>query len=362
MPLNAIPLDLDITGLNPDNLIVNEPHSLSNRPTRSIATSLGPFFAPSLILRDGSLTLTRGVDYQIVELHQEATLLYAQEIASVILVINSSVSSDVTATYQALGGYYANNAGPIANLYETVMMDNRPVDWLNVMNKPLEYPPTLHRHLLEDVYGFEPVVDYLERIKRAITLGQVNILLQVLQEFMGGFACKQLPKVLPSNTMVAYDAMLYFLSRKKILSDIWIDTLKCTWRKGDSASFQVDTSGYPVGTLIHWYFYNPNGAVALFGSLRGIIASTGGIVDARVYVPTEALTNNETLYMGVRDDPSQEDFKAVTYKISVQEDIPTTSASGFLLFCNTFPNNKETFVGGFADNPEKRLYYQLRYA
>lgn len=77
MPLNSIPLDLDPSGQNPDNLISNEPYSLSSRQTRSIATKMGPFFAKSLVIRDGTRELNRGIDYQVVELHQEATLLYA---------------------------------------------------------------------------------------------------------------------------------------------------------------------------------------------------------------------------------------------------------------------------------------------
>lgn len=362
MPLNAIPLDLDTTGNNSDNLISNEPYTLSARQTRSIATKMGPFFAKSLVIRDGAYQLVRGQDYQVVELHQEATLLYAQEIASVVLIINPAISPSGTISYQALGGHYASNSAPIANLYETVINDNRPVDWVNVLNKPVDYPPSIHRHLLEDVYGFEPVVDYLERIKTAITLGQTDILLSIIRELTSGFACKELPKVLPSSKMMAYDSMLYFLSRRKIISNIWIDTNKCTWQKGDSASFQIDTSGYPVGTPLYWSFYKPHGTVSLFSVKSGVVYGNGGIVTSTVYVPTEALVNNDVLYMGVKDDPNAEDYKAVTYKIKVIEDRQTTSAVCFMMHTTSKPNNQDSFVSEYADDPEKRLYYNLRYA
>lgn len=362
MPLNAIPLDLDPSGQNPDNLISNEPYSLSSRQTRSIATKMGPFFAKSLVIRDGTRELNRGTDYQVVELHQEATLLYAQEIASIVLIINPAVSSTGTISYQALGGHYASNSAPIANLYETVINDNRPVDWVNVLNKLVEYPPSIHRHLLEDIYGFEPVVDYLERIKSAITLGQTDVLLSIIRELTSGFACKELPKVLPSSKMMAYDSMLYFLSRRKILSNTWIDTLKCTWQKGDSAAFQIDTSAYPVGTPLYWSFYKPHGVVSLFSTKEGVIHGNGGIVTATVYVPTEAIVNNDVLYMGVKLHREDEEYLAVTYKIKVIEDRQTTSAVCFMLHTTAKPTNQDSFVSEFADDPEKRLYYNLRYA
>lgn len=190
MPYNVTVLDLDITGTNPANKIVDEPHTLApGLQVRSIAPNLGPFFGESIIVKNSSgVTLTRGTDYQLVELHQEATLKYGKEIFSVILIINSAVSSNVTITYQALGGHYTYNDNAIINLYNTVITDNRPVNWANVLNKPDQYPPSVHSHLLEDVFGFEAVVDYLERIKRAITLGQTSIILEILQEIQNSIS------------------------------------------------------------------------------------------------------------------------------------------------------------------------------
>ena len=190
MPYNVTVLDLDITGTNPANKIADEPHTLApGLQVRSIAPNLGPFFGESIIVKNSSgVTLTRGTDYQLVELHQEATLKYGKEIFSVILIINSAVSSNVTITYQALGGHYTYNDNAIINLYNTVITDNRPVNWTNVLNKPDQYPPSVHSHLLEDVFGFEAVVDYLERIKRAITLGQTSIILAILQEIQNSIS------------------------------------------------------------------------------------------------------------------------------------------------------------------------------
>lgn len=355
---SAINLELDVSGQNPDNLILDEPHSLSSRPTRSIAPDHGAFFADSFVLRSGSsIWGVRGQDYQIVELHQEATLRFGREICSVVLVLNQSVPSDVTISYQALGGPYANNDKSIANLYQSVINDNRPIDWGNVFDKPSEFTPTIHRHLLDDVYGFEPIVDYLERIKRAITLGQTDVVLSVIDRTLSNFGCKELPKVLPSTKMVQYDALLYFLSRRKILNDIWVESTCCEWRKGTEGAIRVDTSGYPVGTTLYWEFYSPDGPVALFASKNKAFVTTGGIMEIRIYVPAETYTANTNLYIGIKEDLSDEDYKAVTYRITIREAYTTDTAYGYLLYANIEAQNTDDFVAQIAQDEERRVFY-----
>ena len=364
MPAN-FPLDLDPTGASPNNLIVGEVHTLSATGVRAIATRHGPFVVghDTPVVMDGGTRLTRGHDYQIVELHQEATLRFNKEIAEVILIINPAVGQTATVTYQALGGPYAKSYEAIANLYESVMQDARPIDWVNgVTNKPTDYLPSLHRHLLEDLYGFEPVVDYLERIKSAVTLGQTSVLIQVLRELLAQFGCDELPKVLPSSRVVQYDALLYFLSRRKILSNIWIDKTDCFWTKGQSAVFQIDTSGYAVGTPLYWSFYRPDGPVALFTNTSGTVLATGGVVDVQIYVPSENNVNNDKLYLGVKDDMHAAEYKAVSYQIKVKEHVTAATAYGHVLHMFATPNIHDLDFGSFVEDDELRLWHCLRNA
>lgn len=166
---------LDPTGANVDNLVVGEIKTLSTTPIRAVAPAYGPFFTSSLRVfdqGDGRL-LVKGVDYEVVDLLQSATLKFGLEIAQVFLITSASVGSSVRFNYQVLGGMYQNNSEGLANLYDAIMSDNRPVNWANVLNKPAEYTPALHRHLLEDIYGFEPVVVELERIRNALVLSNV---------------------------------------------------------------------------------------------------------------------------------------------------------------------------------------------
>lgn len=358
MSYNVPTLDLDPTGTNVSNRIVAEPHSLSDRPTRSIAPKYGAFFGDSVTIQDGAYSLVRGQDFQIVELHQEATLKYGKEICSVILIINSAISSNVAVTYQALGGHYAFSDKTIADLYQSVITDNRPVDWSNIFNKPTEFNPAIHRHLLDDVYGFEPIVDYLERIKRAITLGQSGVVLEIVNSLLSKFKCSELPAVLPSNKLVQYDALLYFLSRRKILNNIWVDKKECTWYKGNSYTVEVDTSGYPVGTQLHWEFFKPDGNIALFTSKSGSFLTNGGIKEFNIYVPSTPNVFDTPIYIGIKEHPTDTDYKAVTYTLDIQESPTTLSAYGWMVFNFQDQSDHDLFVADYDSNEERRIYYQ----
>lgn len=175
MPLPNYRYPLDITGTNPDNLVEGELRTLNNKTVRVIAPSYGPFFTESVVLYDNDTNtlLNKGTDYKCVGLLQDATEQYGKEICEVILVFKQGMSSNVRYNYQVLGGKFQLQSEFIAKLYDAVMHDDRPIDWVNVLNKPAGYNPSLHRHLLEDIYGFEPVVAAIERLRNAIILSDV---------------------------------------------------------------------------------------------------------------------------------------------------------------------------------------------
>lgn len=362
-PNSNVMLDEDLTGTNPDNLIENEPHVLSNKSIRSISPKLGPFFGEGVVIMDGGVALQRGVDYQLVELHQETTLLTGREIYSVILIISPHVSTEVTVTYQALGGLYSLTGSNtvIANLYESIRNDNRPVDWKQVFNKPSEFNPTNHRHLLEDLYGFEPVVDYLERIKRTIGIGQINILIEAFRALMGKFPCGELPLVLPSSRFIQYDAMLYFLSKKKILSQLTIDTDKCVWTRGRNIEFFIDTTTIPVGQTVYWEFYKEGGGtVTTIGNSSGTVISNGEVIRVRIYLPTDRSNSEPKLYLGAKLDPNQEDYDAVSYIIDLMDPPVSDSAIGYMLERPDDLNIVTSHPYEYQDDPERRLWYLLK--
>ena len=359
MPPPVIRFELDITGTNPDNRVIDEPHTVNTlTPVRSIVPTYGPFFAESLIVRSGATTLTRGVDYQIVELHQEATLKYGKEISSVILILNSTLGPNFTITYQVLGGHYTYSDEPIANLYEAVINDNRPVDWANIINKPDAYPPTLHRHLMDDLYGFEYIVNYLERIKRAITLGQTAIVLDIINTLLTNFKCKEPNVVLPTKKLISHDVLMYVLSKRKIISNISVDVVQCDNYKAQSLIFVIDTSNLPNNTPVYWYLYNGiTVASVLYSITSGVVYSTGSETYVSIYTPSIDGFVDDPLYIGVKLDPNSYEFDAVTYRLSFKEVTYTTDNHIYYMYTDT----KELFhtaeIISYAEDDEKRIFY-----
>lgn len=164
---------LDPTGVNPNNKVLNEPHTLQNRTIRVVAPSYGAFFTESLVIKDvtnNNVTLT-STQFKAVELYEFPSGRYGKEICGVILITDVSVSNNISISYQALGGDYSTNTDAIVAMLNTIDLDNRPVSWPNLIGKPAQFVPAMHYHDIGDVYGFEYVVHAIERLRMAVLAG-----------------------------------------------------------------------------------------------------------------------------------------------------------------------------------------------
>ena len=170
----VIRLPLDPLGTSPDNLIVREPHTTTTRRYRAIATNYGGFFADSLkVYDDASGQELRTDQYYAAEMYQVPTHLYSKKICAIVIVTDPSVSPNLSVTYQALGDVWSTSQQAIVDQLERLQLDNRPVAWGDIINKPSGFAPSAHLHDAGDIYGFEYVVFALDRIRDAIALGDV---------------------------------------------------------------------------------------------------------------------------------------------------------------------------------------------
>ncbi len=173
---------LDKTGVNPDNYVADEQHSLNPQANienvRVLAPDYGPFFSDSVEVKDraDNRILEKNVDYKITDLLQDPVLKFAKPIGQFIVITNGLVSNEVSISYQVLGGNFQNDATAVQHVYETFLNDTRPIDWSSITGKPVSYPPSLHIQMLEDVIGFGPMIVALEQIKEAILLGNTPVI------------------------------------------------------------------------------------------------------------------------------------------------------------------------------------------
>lgn len=279
MTLTYTRYPVDPTGINPDNKVAGEIHTLQTTSIRAVATTYGPFFTESLVVRDngnGSV-LIKGTDYSVVELLQEATLRFGKEIAMLVLITNPAVSNSVSLDYQNLGGPYQNTAQGVVDMYNALVLDDRPVDWMNVNNKQVEYPPTLHRHFLEDVYGFEPVVVMLERIRNAMVLSDVpafEALIDWVKSYVENSPVvseADIETMTPSGKLVSYERLLYALDKHNF-NAVTVGTGIKSVGNGGVVDYTVSCSNVPENSVLYW-------TIEHFGTVPGDFPLQAGLIN-----------------------------------------------------------------------------------
>lgn len=353
-------LDLDLTGVNPDNKIKNEPHTIGDLGYRGVVPRKGLFYEASLIVMDGSKMLVRNHDYICTPLHQDLSTKTGKGVFGGIVIINEDVGKNVSITYQAVGGPYGVDNDAIANLYESVINDTRPVHWKNVTNKPDEFPPSEHEHPLSDVVGWEPIVHQLERINLSINASKADLVKANILGLVTGFGCKELPKVLPSDRVMQYDSMLHFLSMKGLFGPLKVYTDTCKWSYGRMADFIIDTSGFPEGHLFYWRFYKKkNEDIYIPLKRSGVVFGNGGKVRVTLYVPGLHQHVNETLYIGVNNKQFIEDFEAVTYRLDFHDPLFGDSSYGMMAITTGPDSDGRTIPSAKTKRPVERTRYLL---
>ncbi len=177
---------LDETGINPTNLVVNEPHDIGHAQQRAFVANHGPFYNKGFIVRDsvtGNVLVPRE-QYLLVQPYQEACIRTGLEVSSVIWITDATVSNEITITYQVVGGEFSWSAYALKQMVEDLEIDNRPVQWGDIIGTPVLFPPTPHLHDLGDTYGWEYISRKLEDVYRAILLGDEASHDELRQQFM----------------------------------------------------------------------------------------------------------------------------------------------------------------------------------
>lgn len=164
---------LDLTGVKPENRVHNEEHVIPRERSRGFAPNYGAFFTKSLVVRhkETGYTLIPTIDYIALHLYEKAAKASGQEVCAGILIVNDKLQGTFQVDYQVIGGEFSVNSDAIEELIAALELDNRPVHWGDLLGKPEEFPPSPHLHDIDDLYGFEFVIEALERIRAAILLG-----------------------------------------------------------------------------------------------------------------------------------------------------------------------------------------------
>lgn len=354
-PLIRYPLDP--TGLNPNNLVIGELADLPSKPIRAISPIYGPVFSDSVRVWDDitNVELVRNVGFKTVEILQDACLKFGKEIVSIILIFDTSVTK-ARYNYQVLGGLYQWSSGEaLENMYETVMQDNRPVDWVNVLNRPTTFPPTLHRHLLEDVFGWEEVVLSLERLKNVVSLNNVpafealidwvNLRLSTLPT--GGCDCptvdnNTIDNILPSDNFLTWNNLLYALDKLNFNGLKLLEKYSLI-NNGDILNYTLCSTNLPDNTTLYWTIENITTNNLDFSTTNGIININDNIGHFSVVV-TGIVGNEprETFRVAIRKNSITGPVLLQTGIITIESVQVTTLTSLYKLLttCSNYARNR----------------------
>jgi hypothetical protein len=189
-PLFNYKLPLDLFGDSPANYVPSEIHDVDS--SSFIVPRLGSFYVDYLSVFDAATNnrLTPGVDYIILQHVEEATELSGLEVAGLIRMVTAV--PQIKMSIQYVGDRFMTLAPLIINLLETLSLDDRPVDYNDIMNLPSLWPAAPHFTYVGDLYGagLGRMNETLERIVTALTTGSgqyESFVRQIHTEFVNTF-------------------------------------------------------------------------------------------------------------------------------------------------------------------------------
>lgn len=274
MPSPIFRYPLDLTGINPDNLIVGESKPLIGSNTRVVAPTYAPFYSDSVRLYNAltNQLLIKGAQYDCVELIQDLTLRTAKEVCQLILLKDPSVVS-IRYDYQCVGGPNQFDPSALAGLWSQAIQDNRPVSWGNVLNKPFSFPPSLHNHLVSELYGFEPLVVELERIRQAIALSNVpafETLIDWVKTYTKETVSEQeIIQSQPVEKYVTFERLMFALNHLNF-NAVKMDPLSGNYTNRVNQTFQLEFTN-PPNVPLFWTIDHVTTDDTDFLSTSGII-------------------------------------------------------------------------------------------
>lgn len=168
---------LDLTA----SLAANYVETTYTRPQEGVwifAMAGGAFFTKDLIVRNtfNGQELEPLTQYRSLHTVSQAVLESGKEVNAIIVITDNTINQ-ITVKRRIVGGpvYSTIGSDVLATIDEAKLNALDSTTWGQVIGKPVQYPPALHTHYEQDVYGFEAAVFMLNKIKDAISYGDDGV-------------------------------------------------------------------------------------------------------------------------------------------------------------------------------------------
>ncbi len=166
---------LDLMGTSPTNKMVGEKHVIGTSRGRIFIADSGPFFGgDKAVVRDSSNgeVLRPVLDYYLIHPYREAQEITGQPIYCGVRIINPDIGTDIEIDVQYIGGEFSYTTRSLLDMLDSIINDNRPIGWGDLIGVPSEWVPAPHLHSAYDLYAMKHVVAATNDVAAAIREGQ----------------------------------------------------------------------------------------------------------------------------------------------------------------------------------------------
>ena len=171
MPQFIPKFPLDLSGESKHNKVSGETHKLKGRLRfKTLVPNHGAYYTDSLIVRDVKTgeKLKAEQQFLAIQYYEQPSKRSGKEVCASILILERDID-EVEIEYQAVGGEFEAIVPVIERALESVEdFRLQTASWGDLLDKPDVFPPAPHLHRISDVYGFEHVVQSLERMREVL--------------------------------------------------------------------------------------------------------------------------------------------------------------------------------------------------
>lgn len=172
--------EFDPYGNNPNNLITNEQQPLQVPGPHDfyfIIPKAAPFYVATMVVKSSTgQEYVEGVDYLFGHYFIEAVHQTGRAIAGSIRFLRRDITGIVELTYQTVGGQWGYDDNAVLQELSNKLVNPLRRSWDEIDPSPVAFPPVPHDQRVDELIGWQEVVDEVRNIADALQSNSGGVL------------------------------------------------------------------------------------------------------------------------------------------------------------------------------------------